>query len=155
MNHNLKIDLKHSTSKPQMWNKGIIVGLILSIGIINFGCDNCKCDEVNSIDEYYVKYEVNSTTIYTGSKLNVIIKTENNTNMTITINQNILWETIIGPVPKGFSGSLNVSATAETYNQLRLYTNIYVSKNSDPFALKKSDGSETPRDNVQINYTIE
>ena len=28
-------------------------------------------------------------------------------------------------------------------------------KNNSPFALKKSDGSDTPRDSVQINYTID
>ena len=75
--------------------------------------------------------------------------------MTITINQRNLWETIIGPVSKGFNASMRVKATGETYDKLKIYTNIYVSKNDSPFALKKSDGSDTPRDNVQINYTID
>ena len=72
--------------------------------------------------------------------------------MTLTINQNALWETIIGPVQKGFNATLKVSSQ---YYDLKLYTNIYVSKNDSPFALKKIDGSDTPRDSVQISYTID
>jgi len=75
--------------------------------------------------------------------------------MNLTIDQSVLWETVIGPVQKGFNATLNVNAASSTNNQLRLYTNLYVSKNGSPFALKKSDGSDTPRDNVQINYTID
>ena len=75
--------------------------------------------------------------------------------MTLTINKNAPWETVIGPVQKGFNATLKANSPTETYNQLRLYAHIYVSKNSSPFALKKSDGSDTPRDSVQINYTID
>ena len=155
MNCNIEFDIKRSKSKPQWWRKGLILGFILTIGIISSSCDNCHCDEDSVNDEYYVKYEVNSATIYSGGKLIVALNTEKNTSMNLTIDQSVLWETVIGPVQKGFNAILNVNAASSTNNQLRLYTNLYVSKNGSPFALKKSDGSDTPRDNVQINYTID
>jgi len=122
---------------------------ILIFGIISFGCDN------DNSDEYYVKYEVNSSTIYVGVKLNVTITNENNSNLAIIINASTPWETIIGPVKKGFNARLNVSCETETYNRLTLYTQISVSKNGSPFALKAIDGSDTPRNSVQISYKID
>ena len=153
MNCDKELNLTHSKFKAQWWRRGLIWGFIVTFGILNIGCDNGN--ETSVPDEYYVKYEVNSSTIYIGDKLNVTINTENNTNMAITIDQRKLWETVIGPVQKGFNATLNVNSVSETYNQLKLYTNIYVSKNDSPFALKKSDGSDTPRNSVQINYTID
>jgi hypothetical protein len=141
--------------KPKWWNISILV-FIITIGIINSSCnEECDNGDIEPIDKYYVKYEVNSSTIYSGGKLDVTINTEKNENLVITISQRNLWETIIGPVQKGFNASMRVEATGETYDKLTIYTNIYVSKNGSPFALKKSDGSDTPRDNVQISYTID
>jgi hypothetical protein len=59
------------------------------------------------------------------------------------------------PVSKGFNASMSVMAQGNTFDKLKLYTNIYVSKNGSPFSLKKSDGSDEPRDFVQISYTID
>jgi len=148
---NKKTEIKFN---HKWWNISLILVFIITIGIINSSC-NKECDnDIEPIDEYYVKYEVNSTTIYYGGKLDITINTEKNKNKTITINQRNLWETIIGPVPKGFNASMRVEAKGETYNHLKIYTNIYVNKNGSPFALKESDGSDTPRDNVHISYTI-
>ena len=152
MNYNSEVKSTHSKSKAKWLLMGLVWGLIVAIGFINSGCDNGN--EIDP-DEYYIKYEVNSTTIYSGGKLDVTINTETNVPMTITIDQRTLWETIVGPVDKGFIASLNVTAIGDTNNQLKLYTNIYVSKNNSPFALKKSDGSDSPRDYVQISYTID
>ena len=152
MNNNKKIQLN---TKTQWLRIALSWMFLMTIGTINYSCDN-KCDnDIVPHDVYYVKYEVKSSTIYTGGKLDVIINTENNKDMTLIINKNALWETVIGPVQKGFNASLDVSSPTETYNKLKLYTNIYVSKNDSPFALKKSDGSDTPRDFVKINYTID
>lgn len=153
MNYDKKFNLKHSKSKTQWLRKGLIWGFIFTFGIINFSCDNES--EIIDLDEYYVKYEVNSSTIYSGGKLNVTLSSETNENMSITINKRQKWEVVIGPVQKGFNATLNVNSPTETYNQLRLYTNISVSKNGSPFALKKSDGSNERRDSVQLNYTID
>ena len=153
MKRDKELNLTHSKSNSQWWRMGLIWGFIVTFGILNFSCDNG--DEISVSDEYFVKYGVYSSTIYFGGKLNVTLGTENNTNMTITIDQRKLWETVIGPVQKGFNATLKVNSVSETYNQLRLYTYLYVSKNGSPFALKKSDSSDTPRDSVKINYPID
>lgn len=153
MNCDKELNLTQSKSKAQWWRMGLIWGFIVTFGILNFGCDDGN--EISVSDEYYVKYEVNSSTIYTGGKLNVTLNTENNTTMTITINTRTQWEAVIGPVQKGFNATLNVSKEGAADSQLQLYTQISVSKNGSPFALKKIDGSDTPRNSVQINYTID
>lgn len=114
----------------------------------------CKKDTVTKNDKYYVKYEVNSSTIYFGGKLNLVIKNEFGDNISYTINQRSLWEVTIGPVEKGFVANLKVNAVGETHNKLKLYTSIYFSENNEPFTLKKTDGSDIPRDNVEISYSI-
>ena len=93
--------------------------------------------------------------MYSGGKLDLTINTEENKGLTLVINQRALHETIIGPVRKGFNASMDVMAQGNTHNKLKLYTNIYVSKNGSPFALKKSDGSDDPRDFVQLSYIID
>ncbi len=106
-------------------------------------------------DEYYVRYEVKSSTIYYGRTLNVILNAEGNQNKNFTINARTPWETVIGPVKKGFVASLTVSEIGDNYGKLTLQTKIYVNKNASPFALKRSDESNTPRTYVQLNYTID
>lgn len=133
--------------------------LTLLFGVFIVSCDKeneSEPEDNNSpSDEYYVKYEVNSSTIYTGGKLDMTIRTEEDKNLTLVIDQRKLHETIIGPVEKGFVASMSVTAQGNTYDKLKLYTNIYVSKNGSPFALKKSDGSDEPRDFVQLSYKID
>ena len=132
----------------------LIWAMIITFGLINTSCENNKEGTEADSDEYYVKYEVNSNTIYSGGKLEVTIKSETNLPLVLTIDQRVLWEVIIGPVEKGFVASMNVKAIDETNDLLKLYTTIYVSKNNSPFALKKIDGSDIPRDQVNITYTI-
>jgi hypothetical protein len=140
-------------TKVKWCHLGILYGIIAILAICNFGCDDGNGTSVP--DEYYVKYEVNSSTIYSGEKLIVIINSEKNTPTTISINARTQWEAIIGPVQKGFNATLDVSKEGAADSHLTLYTQISVSKNGSPFALKKIDGSDTPRNSVQINYTID
>ena len=149
MNCSSELNLSRLRTKFQWWRIGLIWGLINIIGISNLGCTK------ENKDEYYIKYEVNSSTIYYGGKLNVTISTENNNNTTIDINTRSPWETVIGPVKKGFTATLQVTKEGSTDSQLKLYTQISVSKNGSPFALKKIDGSDTPRNSAQINYAID
>jgi hypothetical protein len=117
----------------------------------------CKKTEVN--DEYYVKYEVESSTVYYGGKLDVQLKSESSSTLPLVINQREKWETTIGPVKKGFIASLKVvkqgwnGQTSET--QLKLYLRIHVSKNNGPFALKQLNGSDTPRAIAETQITVE
>lgn len=139
-------------SKAQRWRIGLICGLIIAFGIIYSGCS--KKDDTNN-DEYYVKYEVNSSTIYYQEKLNVTLRNEKDSNTTISINIPSKWETVIGPVKKSFNATMAVIKEGAADSQLKLNTQISVSKNNGPFALKQIDNSDAPRNSAQINYTID
>jgi hypothetical protein len=150
MNCDKELNLTHLKPKAQRWRMGLILGLLIIFSGINLGCN-----KEDDLDEYYVKYEVNSSTIYLGGKLNVTISTENNYNMTLSIDTRVPSETIIGPVEKGFNATLQVVKEGAADSKLTLYTKISVSKNGDPFALKKIDDSDALRNSAQINYTID
>lgn len=150
MNRNKIIKIIQTTLKVQRCWLRLIFGIIIAIGITNSGC---KKDE-KITDEYYVKYEVNSSTIYLGGTLNVLLTGTNNQNTTFAIDTREPWETIIGPVKKGFKANLSVSEIESNHGHLTLQAQISVSKNSSPFALKQIDDSNTPRTTVQISYTI-
>jgi hypothetical protein len=105
-------------------------------------------------DEYYVKYKVNSSTIYSGGSLTVIFTNDKNIT-TLTIPQREDWEVIVGPVSKSFEANMRVIANGNTHDKLKLYTAIEVSKNGSPFALKAINGSDIPRNEVQIIYVID
>ncbi len=147
-----ELNMNHSKSKAQWWRIGLIWGLIIAIAMINSGCN--KNNETNN-DEYYVKYEVKSFTIYTGNTLYVSINAEDNQNKNFTTYCNSPWEIVIGPVKKGFVSNLSVNENDSNFGHLTLHTQISVSKNSSPFALKQIDGSDIPRTSAQINYTID
>ena len=147
----MRIRIDKAQSRVKCARFRIICVFIFALGVVNLGCNK---DDVKS-DEYYVKYEVNSSTIYMGGKLEVELTNENNLNTKIQIPTRAPWETIIGPVKKGFKASLKVSEAGKNYGHLKLYTQISVSKNGDPFVLKSIDGSDVPRDSVYLNYIIE
>jgi len=153
---NCNRELKTTHLKAKVWGyKGLVLGLIVALGFVNFGCKKeCDISDDNSA-VYYVKYEISSSTIYSGGKLDVILNKEDNTDLSLSIYQNRLEEIVVGPVKKGFNATLGAKSPTETNNHLRLYTNIYVSKNDSPFALKETNGSDLPRDSVQIRYIID
>jgi len=159
MNFYKKENSAHSKARTQWWQLILILGFIVTASVTIIGCENTTGNEKENnsenTDEYYVKYEVNSETIYYGGKLDVTINTESNEAKTITIDQRKLWETTIGPVPKGFQATLEAVATGQTHDKLKLSAKINVSKNDSPFALKKSDTSDEPRDTIELNYTID
>ena len=116
------------------------------------------CEKSTTKDEYYVKYQVESSTIYYGGKLNVQISNENGS-LPLVINQKENWETTIGPVNKGFKASLKVTKQGwdglSAENHLKLYLRVQVSKNNGPFALKQNNGSDSPRAIAETEYVIE
>ena len=150
MNRNKNLKQTQSESIAHWLHMALILGFIVTFGIINCGCNN---EEVS--DEYYVKYVLSSSTIYYGGKLNVTISTESSDNMALVVDQRTNWETIIGPVSKGFDAKLLAVAAGETHYKLKLYAEIHVSKNDSPFTLKEINTSDIPRDYVEIVYTID
>ncbi len=136
-----ELKLTHSKLKFQWWAIGAIFGIVFTFS----GCEN------NS-DEYYVKYEVLSNSPGGQYTINATINSDSNVDLNFSFGSNFPWETIIGPVQKGFNATLKVSCE---YDHMILNTAIYVSKNDSPFALKQSDGSDEERDYVEISYTID
>src|SRR5690606_4188209 len=112
-------------------------------------------------DEYYVKYIVNSSTNYVEGRKSIeriaIITSENNSIQNFTFN-NSTWEMTIGPVKKGFNASLNTRYNVAVFdgpNNTYINSEIHVSKNNGPFALKASDISSKERFSATtIKYTI-
>jgi hypothetical protein len=126
--------------------------------IFLFGLLAGGCEKSQENDEYYVKYQVESSTIYFGGKLNVQFS-DINGSIPLVINQRENWETTIGPVQKGYIASISATKqgwdgiTAE--NHLKLYLRIQVSKNNGPFTLKQLNGSDTPRATASTQYMLE
>ena len=115
----------------------------------------CKEQELPAVvkDRYYVKYEVNSSTIYIGGKLVVEVQ-DRDSIKSFLINTRSPWETIIGPVEKGFNASLSVVKSGTPDTKLQIQTQISVSVNNEPFVLKKMDNSDALRNSVSIAYSI-
>ena len=148
MNCSKEIKSAHLGSKAQGWSKLFISVFIVVIGIVSFGC---QCDCEDAIDEYFVRYEVISTTANNAYTLHATVNNEKNNDVSFNFSAGSQWETIIGPVQKGFNASLEVSAEAAILFQLK----IYVSKYDSPFAIKANDSSETSRTSGQLSYTID
>ena len=68
----------------------------------------CKKDESVQEDEYFVKYIIESQTIYLGVQLNTVVSDEKNMFKSLLINTG-KWETTIGPVKKGFQATLQTT----------------------------------------------
>lgn len=147
MKFNKKSILTASTTSCSSCNKTLLLVLFFLIGTLI----SCKKEE----SQYYVKYEINSSNIYYGGKLNVEIVNESNNTISYTINQRELWEITIGPVENGFTANLKAIAAVGSSSHLKLFPSIYVSKDNGPFTLEKTDGSDSFRDEVEISYVIE
>lgn len=148
MNCSKEIKSARSGYKAQGRIKLFISVFIVAIGIVNFGCQ-CDCEETP--DEYYVKYEVISTTANNAYTLHATVNNEKNNDVSFNFAAGSQWETIIGPVQKGFNASLAVSAPTTIIFHLK----IYVNKNDSPFAIKANDSSETSRTSGQLSYAID
>lgn len=150
MSYYKELNLGYSKSILNLCRKGIVWMLIIS-GFILLGCEKESTDENN--DEYYVKYVVNSQTLYSVSRT-ARIKSENNSIIDFTFN-NSQWEMTVGPVQKGFNSSINASYnTSQTLAQTYINVEIYVSKNNGPFALKANNNSTDVRMSASTSYIL-
>ena len=151
MKKNKLTNKSNSTSRLKWFRIELIWGLALLLSIFTLGC------EKEDLDEYYVKYRISSSSVNAGGKLNVTINSERDENISINIEQNTDWETIIGPVSKGFNAKIyavNITGT----DKLNVYSEIEVSKNNSPFAFKKSDGPQAGNVTVismRLEYAID
>ncbi|RZK18604.1 MAG: hypothetical protein EOO43_12400 [Flavobacterium sp.] len=116
------------------------------------GCDK---NSRKSNNEYYVKYEVNSSTIYYGKTLVVNVKSNNNQSSTLEIAARKPWEFVIGPVNRGFKAELVVNENGTNYGHLSLFAKISVSKDGSAFSVKSFDDNRSERTTVTLNYTID
>ena len=131
--------------------RSIIIAIVLLSGI---SCQKLKADE------YYVKYMLNSASIYSGQNLLVDISKEDGSNLpTIIVPVRQDWETTIGPVKRGFKARLTATKSGwngiTVENHLKIYLQIHISKNDGPFALKELNGSDSPRATATAEHTIQ
>jgi hypothetical protein len=106
--------------------------------------DTCDCDNGNEntepiVNEYYVKYVIYTTGYAVFSDWSV---TTPQGNYSRNGYQTRRWEQIYGPVKKGFICGVQVGNGAPTIE-------IHVSKNSEPFALKRTTTGQS------ASYTID
>lgn len=146
MKHYLRHQAKYLPDLP----KFLIGALLIVISILNFGCKQ-------ESDIYYVKYIVDSSTTDLGKRIQISINAEDES-LNLIIDENTKWETIIGPVSKGFKAGLWASHVVPT-DQLQKYGEIQVSKNDGPFVMKAIQGYTSSNNiiytAVDLEYTID
>jgi len=140
-----------SLLRSNQFIKSLIFSIILTTMISSSACKK----ETTVIDEYYVKFAVNSSTIYSNGKLDVQINNEKSQPQSFSIATKKAWEVTIGPVNKGFPAGITVGEATNNYGKLTLTGQILVSKNGGPFAVKANDDSSTPRVSMSLSYTID
>lgn len=123
------------------------------IAIMILGCNDDSNMTPANEDEYYVRYEIDSESSYPTTRY-VTLNLDNNISNTFNF-RSTTWETIIGPVKKGFTAKLLGGYTDQTITNSYIDAKIHVSKNNSPFALKKFNVSSSPRTLVEVNYTID
>lgn len=157
MNYHKKQNLGQSKSNPKWFLKKLIWIFVITLGFINLGCEKEDSNDTNSIvenyDEYYVKYIVKSSSIYTLSRTAQISSEDNNSSFTFN---NSPWEVTIGPVKKGFFASISAHfITSQILAKTYINVEIQVSKNSSPFALKASNNSTEVRYSASTSYAVD
>ncbi len=137
----------HSIKHPNRHMRKIIAVILCAFPLL-LGCDK---DSNKDSAEYYVKYEYGlAFNPNFGSKYynkTISINTENGVKE-FTTTSNSFTETI-GPVKKGFNANITVQYTDGGSGGGTPSTKIYVSRGSEPFALKASNNTSS------ASYTID
>ncbi|MCP9751201.1 hypothetical protein [Ferruginibacter sp. HRS2-29] len=122
-----------------------ITAVSLAIFIALSSCK--KDDKAATNDDYYVKYVIKGNGTYAYFS-NFSVNTDQG-NRSFSGYQYRSWNQTYGPVKKGFRASVSVNSSLVTVE-------IYVNKNSGPFALKASkSGSNSSTSNISQSYTID
>ncbi len=121
----------------------------------------CNKKSTATSDEYYVKYVIDGrSSIQQNSPtgLKIILINETKAAVEYTRSSRGVNEFTIGPVQKGFNASLTGTNMCPVVNSCPTLMDlqIFVSKNSGPFVLKREDvNSATYRSSVQITHEID
>lgn len=142
------------TVKPTTLRPSLIMTVFCVCAILLTLTISCKKEDKEDTDEYYVKYEVNSSSIYTGQKLNVTYTNDKGQSTSTQINARTKWETIVGPVKKGFNASMRIK-TDGSATSLTMSAQISVSKNSSAFAVKNTNASIASQSSLNVNYSVD
>ncbi|MDA3614416.1 hypothetical protein [Polluticaenibacter yanchengensis] len=148
MNNNKRTNLKRKfryTISKLTWV------ILFTIGMNTLGC----MKETTNGNEYFIKYEVSSSTTNSGGKLNVVFNDANGRSKSNVIGTLTSWEVVLGPVKKGFNATISTTKEGSPDDELKLNAQIFVSKNGNEFELKKADKSDVPRSSLQVSYTID
>ena len=115
--------------------------LICVLPIIGCGEDEFDGSDEIVPSEYYVKYHVQINNVYFEySEVNISYSLPNNKTDTFVYGgtgKTLVKEIVIGPFSYADKLSLAVTPTSEKYRITSIDTEILVSKNNSPFALKK------------------
>ena len=135
------------------YKKSFFYLAFILLATLNYSCSSD--DTITESNQYYIKYEVNSSTVYSGGQLTVKYKDENNEIRTMNIPSRNLWETNVGPVSSGFVASIEVDEFSNHHSNLSITASISLSINNEPFVLKEIETSQGHNKRVVINYTID
>ena len=134
--------------------KKILFLMLVSSLFLACSSDNDNDYIKEDASEYYIKYQVKSSSMYIGT-INVRYNAENNQNKSIQTSRSGTWEIVIGPVKKGFKSSLSASDPETDLYHLKLDLKISVSKDGSQFADKAVNSSVNDRSSADTNYTID
>ncbi|MDE6338990.1 MAG: hypothetical protein K2K97_04285 [Muribaculaceae bacterium] len=122
---------------------------LTTILLLMVGCSGNTDEPKSSAEntEYYVKYEAVVTSRYITNNISYTVAAENQNK---TFQSGKTFSETFGPVRKGFKASITANATNLSIADCSV--SIYVSRGSEPFALKanKSGGRL-----VSTSYTID
>ena len=125
---------------------------VFLISIVAFGCEDPNVEETN-LDEYYIKYEVSISTMYSNQVCKATIKDEKGNMQTFVPGRS--FEIIIGPVNKGFNALL-IATPVSSAPPAEIFLTLSVSKNDGPFAQKgTNDGGTYNSVPIELSHRVE
>ena len=114
------------------------------------GCS--KNDDSNSKSQYYVKYETDVVSTYSGNITFITVNTEKGE---LLFNTGKVFSETFGPVGKGFT--TRIKAYTNTYYAKSVNVRIYVCRDEEPFVLKETQTAIDPKQEnpVVAEYKID
>lgn len=122
--------------------------ILISVILLSLGFSSCG-DEPNT---YFVKYEVQTSSIYSYSNVTIEITTENGIE-TKQVKRN--WDGTFGPISKNTPIILKVTHEGEDYvlEHSKFTGRISISKDNSPFVLKAEETANG--EPLNMSYSID